>query len=368
MKRIYTCTPYSFHANEQFFSRDSGLICMQLRALGAQSMSVMPLPFHDDDVRGEDVIRVSPEQLEDASWWQEQHLDGLVLYNWASPHYLKVAKAVRAAGIFTVMHFDAAGPELDIQKASLPWPLRMWAHLKNIPVNILRAANMRCADVITTSPLVQKKLAEHPLFGPEIAQKCFPMPAPVDPLFAYDGTEKEDLVIFAGRWDDELHKRPQMMMQTLEALYSNEQPARVEIYGPCTEALQRWHASLPESVRPQISLCGAIPHECMAHVFNRARVCVCTSVSEGCHIASCEALCCGCSVVVPRRPVFLDVVIWYAEQCGRVSAADTPASLAFALTEELTAWREGKRNPASSAARWQPIFHIDTILKQIFNL
>ena len=365
MKRIYTCTPYSLPANDEFFSRDAGLICMQLRELGAESRSVMPLPFHDDDTRRDDVIRVSPEQLEDASWWQEQHLDGVVLYSRALPCFLKVAKAIRAAGIFMMMHVGPFSSETVGQKCSLPG--RLWSRLKNFPLNILRAANMRCADVITTSPPVLKKLATHPLFGPEIADKCFPMPTPVDSLFAYDGTEKEDLVVVVTHRDDDPDSL-QMMMKTLAALYTNEQPARTEIYGPGTEFFLRWHESLPESVSARISLCGDIPHECLAHAFNRARVCVCTSAGEEAHLASCEALCCGCSLVVPHRPVALDTVMWYAEQCGRVSAADTPASLAFALTEELSDRREGKRSPAASAARWQPLFHINPILKQIFNL
>lgn len=93
-KRIFTCTPVAFHGNDFFFSRDTGLICMNLRKIGAESLAVMPLPFHEDDIR-EDIIRVPMEQLKSPDWWRTLKLDGVVLYSWGAPRYTAIARPLR---------------------------------------------------------------------------------------------------------------------------------------------------------------------------------------------------------------------------------------------------------------------------------
>ena len=43
------------------------------------------------------------------------------------------------------------------------------------------------------------------------------------------------------------------------------------------------------------------------------------------------------------------------------------AMLADAILEELQQWGQGRRDPAAIAANWQPFFHADKVMGQIFG-
>ncbi len=369
--RIFTATPVSFRANDHFFSRDSGLICDMLREMGVESRAIMPLPVYPDDREG-DVLRAEAADLSSPDWWREQRLDGLVLYSWASPHYLSIARAVKRAGIPFIMHFDACGLDLDIRKASLPLAARQWEHLKNIGVNLMRARNMRLATAVTASPPVIEKLRRHPFFGRSIAEKCHALPCPVASCFFYDGTPKENKIIVVGRWDENLHKRSVYMLQTLEKLYASDLPAGLpvtDIYGSVSQEILRLYQRLPAATKKMILFHGAVPNRELVNAYRKARISLCTSLAEGCHIASCEALCCGCSVVTPSRPRFLDNVMWYTtKQSGRIANGDTPDLLAHTLAEELSAWEKGERSAPHIATTWKPFFDAPSILRTVFNI
>lgn len=105
--RIFTCTPFAFHANGSFFGRDTGLICKSLQALGAESRVVLPLPHYEDDLEDAPLLRVEMRQLRSAAWWRAQRLDGVILYSWGDPRYTGVARAIHHAGIRLVIHYDA---------------------------------------------------------------------------------------------------------------------------------------------------------------------------------------------------------------------------------------------------------------------
>lgn len=372
MPRIYTCTPVAFHADRGFFIRDSGLLCTTLRALGAESRAVMPLPAYADDEAGANPrqLRVPYEQLESADWWRSLHLDGLVLYSWAAPRYTRIARAVQAAGVRLVIHLDATEDFRRVVPGG-DAPLRRFVStLKEWLQNRRRARHLRCADAVTLSAAVAEKLAQKRVFCGIFPEKTVVMPCPVSPAMTYDGTPKENLILCIGRWKDAWQKRPQMLMRTLELFYADPAcTATTEIYGSLTEELRSWHAALPEAVRGRIRLIGYVDNDVLRAAYRRARICLCTSRFEGTHIVSAEAVCCGCSIVTPHRSGQLTVVEGYtAHQSGTVAAADTPAALAAAVAAECRAWESGGRNPAAIAAAWQPYLHADQALKRLFPL
>lgn len=366
-KRIFTCTPVAFHGNDFFFSRDTGLICMNLRRLGAESMAIMPLPFHEDDIR-EDIIRVPMEQLKSAEWWRSLHLDGLVLYSWGAPRYTAIVKAVKKAGIKLVIHLDSKGDFFDEEWKPRPSHLQ---RLKNLfthtAIDFLRARHLKLADALTMSPPVAEMLRHRMFYGASVADKAVTMPCPVSPHFTYDGRAKQRKAVCVGRWgaEDEI-KDPGLMMQASQLLVQKDATVVVEIYGRYGEQVAAWHAALPEGQRGRILLKGFTPSAALKDVYCDAMVSFCTSKRESSHIASAEALCCGCAVVVPARPS-LNLPQWYASKdCGTVAREDTPESLADAILEELQQWEQGHRDPAAIAAYWQPLFHADKVMARIF--
>ena len=357
-RAIYTCTPESFPANPFFFIRDTGLISRILRGMGLESKTIMPLPWYDGD-QSEHVLRVRPQRLNSISWWRSLHLDGVVLYSWGDPRYVRLARAIRKAGIKLVIHLDFNGV--------FPPPTRFPKALRYLAINILRAKHLSYADAITASPLAAEHLRHRLFYGSTLADKVQSMPTPVSPHFTWDGTPKERRVVCVGRWNDP-EKRPDFMRETLRLLLQRDAEVQADICGPQTPEGEAWHRALPSAHQERVHLRGFVSNDMLPQVYRPASIGLCTSASEGTHIASAEALCCGCSVVVPNRPEHLRMVHWYTRQnSGRIAAEDTPDSLATAILEELDAWQRGGRNPEAFASAWQPQFHADKALTRIFD-
>lgn len=356
-KRIYTCTPVAFSGKGGFWIRDTGLICRSLQKAGVESKCIMPLPWYGDEDNKESLIRVSMAELESPKWWKSLQLDGLVLYSWALPKYIKIARAVHKAGIPFIVHWDGGAPSRKL--FSLKYHVLQW----------LRALHFFYGTRVSmTPPIVQAFMREQPFRLMHFADKCIPMACPVDSSFRYDGQEKENLIICIGRWVDEEQKRQHFLMKTLEAYYAAGGDAATEIYGKLTPELQAWYAGLPQTIQSSIRLIGYINNTELFDVYNRARVILCPSAHEGSHNVSAESLCCGATVVVTNRPQPLATVHWYtSKNSGTISAEDTPASLAAALQTELELWKNGDRNPAAIASAWQPCFHPDKVLLPIFE-
>lgn len=357
-RAIYTCTPKPFLANPFFFMRDTGLISRVLRGMGLESKTVMPLPWYDGDQR-DHVLRVEPRRLNSPDYWRSLNLDGVVLYSWGAPRYLCLARAIHAAGIRLVIHLDFNG-------AFDPSP-RFPRALRNLAVNLLRAKHLSYADVISASPLAKEYLLRHRLYGPSLTAKVQDMPTPVSPHFFWDGTPKERRVVCVGRWDGAV-KRPEFMMEAVRLLLQRDADVHVDICGPISDTGKDWHDRLPPSHRERVHISGFIPNEKLPQIYRPAQISLCTSASEGTHIASAEALCCGCTVCTPNRPEKLRMVHWYtSKNSGRIAREDTPESLTEAILEELDAWQRGERNPANIAETWQPLFHADKALARIFD-
>lgn len=355
---IHTCTPVAFHANEAFFCRDTGLISATLRVLGAESKTIMPLPWHEDDQR-EHIIRVAPGCLRSTRWWRRQGIDAVVLYSWGDPRYTLIARAIRRAGIRLAIQLDFNGAFLPAAK--FPRLLRDYA------VNKLRALHLGYADVISTSPRGAEHLRHARYYGPAFADKCMPLVTPIAPRFRYSGARKEARVICVGNWKQPV-KRPEFLADALGLLLGQDSRVGIDICGPVPAALETWHAELPPAQKARVRLHGSVDNAQLPALYNAAQISLCTSASEGTHNASGEALCCGCSVVTPRNPERLPMVHWYtSKSSGLIAQADTPDAVAQTLCRELANWRNGQRDPAAISSQWAPMFRADLAIAPIIQ-
>ncbi len=367
-KRIYCCTPFSFRADENtFFIRDTGLISRSIRKMGVDSKVIMPLPYHDGDLRDE-ILRTEYKNLESEKWWKSLGIDGLVLYSWGAPRYRKIARAVHKAGIRLHIHMDSSGEFGGPYRDDVPMWKRLYMRMMCRVQDIFRSWHLRQADVVSMCPTAADVVSRRLFYGRWLRDRNCPMPCPVSSLCAYDGRQKEELILCIGRWDDVFQKRPEMMMATLEAYYARGGTAESRIYGNITPALKEWYAGLKSEYVRKIKIVGYIPNNRLREEYQKARVILCPSRFESSHIVSAEALCCGCSVVTAYRPESLRDLFWYTtKESGTVAKEDTPESLADALRQELRLWRDSKRNPEHIAAAWQPYFHADKVLNEIFS-
>lgn len=366
-KKIYTCTPVAFHANDGFFIRDTGLIASTLRTMGVESKCIMPLPHYDDDQR-EHLIRTEYRNLFSEEWWKALGIDALVLYSWGAPRYCGIARAVRKAGIRLVIHMDSSGDFEGCFPVGTPWYARLKRRMLTRVHDVFRAWHMRQADTITMCPDAAAAVSRRLFYGKWVQDRCFPMPCPVSPDCKYSGVEKEDIILCVGRWDDKFQKRPEMLMATLENFYAGGATAETRIYGTITDELRAWHEDLPNEVAGRIKLLGYLQNSLLWQEYDRAKLILSTSRFESSHIVSAEALCCGCSVVTPPLHKGLRDVLWYTSRdSGTVAVEDSATALAEALRQELEHWAASRRNPRDIAEAWQPHFHADKVFNKIFE-
>ncbi|MDO5472534.1 MAG: glycosyltransferase [Akkermansia sp.] len=366
-KKIYSCTPTSFIAPEFFHDRDNGLISKTLRSMNIESQCILPLPWKENSSR-HDIIRTEYKNLESVEWWKNLGLDAVVLYSWGAPKYNKVARAIHKAGIHLWIHLDSScnfeGPDWN----QLSLLKKIFRYLKVKAVDFFRAQHLKYADTITTAKPAAEKLSNRLFYRGWIQDKFEYMPCPVSPAFSYDGTPKQNRILCLGRWNDVYQKRPEMLMKTLELLYSKGCTATTYIFGYLTEDIQNWHKNLDSAISEKIILKGSVPNAELINEYKAAKIVFNTSLFESSHIVSAEGLCCGCSIVTPNRPDSLCDLLWYTtQQSGTISTHDTASSLADAITSELNAWETGERDPQKIAQKWQPFFHVNQIIHRIFE-
>lgn len=388
----YTCTPVAFKGDHTFFCRDTGIICKGFQALGIESRAIMPLPAQEGDY--EDVLRTEYANLESATWWAGLEIEGVVFYTWGAPRYNKIVKAARQAGLKIVVCMDTSGnffPFIEwmsgvkgiirAQQFEEPFFVRRWWNiflycayhhtLGLLMVQWRRWQHWGCADVVgfcTKQGVLNLKRFRW-LLGDNVFNKIALLGSPVASYFCYDPKQKkEDSVIVVGRWDDERYKRTSMLLSVLENFVSRNSSFVCNVVGHTPESVYQWHAQLSEGLKSRIVLYGRMSNIDIVKEYQKSKISLCTSYSEGCHVASIEALCCGCSVVGVDKPA-LNCLQWYVEHdSGTLAQEDTVESFVDAIEQECRAWDEGQRNPVKIADLRQSIHHNVAVAQRILNL
>lgn len=389
--RWFTCTPVAFGGGEDFFSRDSGLLSRGFRAIGVESMAVMPLPARPDDLAS--LIRTEFRNLESAAWWRGQQLDGVVLYAWGRPRFRKVAAAIRGAGILLVLNQDSSGAISPVGGLR-DWLEDQWIHAGVPGVGLGRLArfltragyglsaglllrdlrrmrHLALGDVIgAVSPVAVERYRRHcrVLGGAGLAARVQLVPHPVAPHFCWNGrATKAPAVVAVGRWDARMQKQPDLLCAAIEQAAPSLAGAGFHVVGEPTPGMRSWHERLPGALRARVALHGRLPNRELAGFYQEARILLCPSSFESFHIASAEALCCGASVVGFHRST-LPSLQWFAAEDGTLARQPTAAALTEALRMEWTAWERGARDPEQISRRWCARLHGPEVARQIIRL
>lgn len=384
--RIFTCTPVCFGGGEDFFCRDSGLLCRGLQQIGIDSRAVMPEPSGENDQP--DLIRTASANLESPKWWRSQDLDGVVLYAWGSPRYRNVARAIKLSGCFLILNQDNGGlvsPLAGLRAwfgeqwilsgqgngfgSWLRW-LRLLAKGLSIGIvrtDVLRAMHLRHGDVIAcVSPAAvvhYQRLCR--FYGADMVPRVTLLPHAVEPSFRYDGSEKKRQVICVGRWEDELQKRPEFLMRVAAGLLSADRDACLLIAGGITSAMDSWWNSLPADQKTRVKMAGRLNRSALARGMAESMIFYSPSAYESFGIAAAEALCCGCSVVAGRLVSMASFEWFTAENSGQLACEDRVADHVMALTRELDAWQQGRRAPSEISQSWCERLHADHVAENV---
>lgn len=389
MEKWLTCTPRDFAGGEEFFTRDSGLLCRGFQAIGVPCRVVMPGKSRNDD--SPDVIRALPADLESEDWWRSQGAVGVVFYAWGRPEFTPIARAIRRAGVFLVSHQDSSGvisPDTGwADWARLKWWLaarKGWLRIPDFTVGMLRSvapgwlgydagrlAHLREADSIgVVCPDAMRLYRKHlrARGEEEMAAKLQLIPHPVAMSAATAaGKARNKRVVCVGRWGAWWQKRPDLLVKVLDGFLDRISDWTVLIAGPGTHLIDRWHAGLGREKRRRIELAGPLPHDALLELMAGSSVCFCPSNYESFHIAAAEMLCCGGSVVAGDSPL-LGSFRWFVEGgCGTLAARHDAESLLRALMHECGEWNRGARDPVKISSQWIPRLRADAVARTILG-
>jgi len=389
----FTCTPLRFKGNDTFFARDSGLLCKGFHEIGVACKAIMPGPPMEDD-QTEDLIRTDYKNLEDAAWWRSLGGEGVIFYGWGDGRYLSIVRAIKAAGLILITNLDTGGlfsmvnglraytgslwrgitGRRGITLTSLAYFVYRVAYsvsLRIVRVDYPRARHLREADIIgSVSPLAMERILKVcRIYGGErLASRVRLIPhanasyMTDDPL-----VERERLVIAVGRWDDEKIKGTDLLLATVEELAARDKDLVIEIYGTFAPKMKGWHERLAADVRERVRLVGIVPNATLRLALQRARISLCTSLGEGYHTVSAEALCSGCSVVGPDVPE-IPSMQWFTSGPFGQMGPRTATGLASAVLAELSAWDEGRRDPVGTSKHWSSLLHAPRVAERILGL
>lgn len=387
--KCYTCIPHCFSGDAYFFTRDIGLLCRGLQAIGVESRAVMPGQRLPDDEP--DLIRVDYSCLTQPAWWRAQGVDAVFLFSWGRSRYTPIATAIKQSGAKLVIHLDHHGliaPFLNprgywfsqwlVQKARyaglayVGFPVyRIARYLCQWFIERRRIAPLWPADVITMpSPIACRRVRRflgH--YGqPQVAQRISFMPVPVEQHFIYHGEEKQNRILAVGRWDAEVHKNPQLLIAALAKVLSGRPDWECHLVGPSS---LKWAYALAEHSKAvfggRIFASERLGRMELRNLLCSSRILVCSSRYESFHMASTEALCCGCSIVAGRLPFLPSFRLFISWQSGRV-ADYSEIGLANGIQGEIAAWEKNQRNARDISEHGVALFHPAQVASRLINL
>ncbi len=205
-------------------------------------------------------------------------------------------------------------------------------------------------------------------YGKSLHDKIKLIPCPIASHFDFADVPKKEQFIAIGRWDDIHQKRPAFLRKTIEAALSVNKTVQCTILGQGNRDMLEWQKRLPEEMARRITVIEQIPNTSLPALYQSSMAMMCSSDWEGTHLVSAQALCCGCSVDAPHKEG-MRIFQWYASSDSGTLAkgGDTPENLADALLEELSLWKEGKRNPKHISSHWTKRLHAIESVKRILT-
>lgn len=383
--RWFCAIPMIYSDDSGFWDRDAGLVCQGFRKLGMDSKFIaLGQPSQREDVP---LILSTLAQMMDANWWRQWNLEGVLLYAWALPRYEPIARAIKTAGLKLNLVLDNDGivhprvwprrylekkyyTEMDMGK----WFPAGWALLKTA-VAAFRARHngtlrhLEHGDFFTLpSPLAKQRYSRFLLAvgRPDLMERVRFVPYAMTQDMSYSPSiGKQPLIIAVGRWQSPLKGAP-VLVRVLERVVSEQPGYSACIIGGGGECVRKLMQPLHGGGKSRVDICGRVSHQQLSGHYQESQILLCTSPYESFHMASAEALCCGCSVVgdvrISAMPYFCSA------SSGTLSYDRSVNNLSDALHAEIDAWRRGERDPVQISATWTARLHPDRVAGQFLNL
>lgn len=368
--------PLPYSEDGDFWGRDAGLLIRGFQRLGLRAtlVAIRPEGSQAASIRGDELVLASGGEETSEAFWKRLHPDAVVLYAWTRPRFQPLRAAVRKATPLLAEHMDTDGMRGAVLNPAhffyLSWAQAMdrWgaSHGKSwlcppalfaalwqtgfslcaTPVLGLRAARTVSripAVLVESEPALQRIRRWLKIFGlPGGNLHVCPHSVDTHGLGApKNATLRARRVVAIGRWRS-FQKNWQQCLELAKSLIAERPDYEFHIVG---------ETPLTDSPAPQIILHGRLERSKVTEWLGESQILVVPSRYESFHLASGEALCCGCSVVESPR---LTTAAYFAEDgCGTVARRPTTGAMLEALRIEIRAWESGQRDPEKIATKWR---------------
>ncbi len=198
--------------------------------------------------------------------------------------------------------------------------------------------------------------------APHLGRRVITVPYTIAPAFLRCPLpdRKIDRVTAIGRWDDP-QKDAGLLTRALSSFLARRPSTEVVIFGAAGERL---FAPLADRF-PSFSYRGVQPQEEVARVLSASRAVVVSSRWESGPLVALEGLALGATVVGAPIP---SLVSWCGGgRFGVVSRSRRPGSLARALSDEMTAWDQGRRNAGEISSHWRACLSPRTVCQRMLD-
>lgn len=393
LRHIAVAIPLPYSREGDFWGRDAGLLVRGFREIGCRATLVALHGSREiqekEGLETDGLLLATKQEMETASWWKALAPDGVVLFGWALHHFEKIRRAAAAATPCLAERMDTDGmrsPLLDparffylswarsmdhfdaqnrLSWKALPAGIRAAAwtaySLGAFPfqgANAAKIASQIPVLLVESNPALEKIRRWLGFYGHSGGNLHFcPPSVDVSNLPKASGTKKKpERIVAVGRWGS-FQKNFPLTWQVASRFVSEQKDYEFHFVGELPR-----HTSKANG----IVLHGKKSRGETGHLLSTARILFAASRYESFHLAAAEALCCGCSVVLPRD---IPTAQWFASHQSGISVpAPNAQTLTNALIAEAGEWKAGHRAPEAISAHWRQILHPRTQAAAILDL
>jgi glycosyltransferase involved in cell wall biosynthesis len=383
--RWFSAIPMNYADTGGFWNLQSGLVCLGMRQLGMDSRFVaLGEPSERKDMP---LITCTLAQMEDANWWRQWNLEGVLLCSWALPCFEPIARAIKNAGAKLNIVLDTGGivhprvwparyleEKYCSERDRTKWFPAGWALLKTL-VALFPARHagtlrhLEHGDFLTLpSPLALQRYRRFLLAvrRPDLVQRLRFIPYPATSDMTYNSSmRKQPLIVAVGRWQDYQKGTPELA-GVLKRVLSEQPGYFCRIIGAGADRVKKLVQPFSEDCKSRINIMGRVSHEQLPAHYQASQILLSTSHNEGSPNVGGEALCCGCSIVGDIR--ISSFGYFCSASSGMLSCDLSVNNLADAVLAEIDAWGRGNRDPVQISATWTARLRPEHIAESFINL
>jgi hypothetical protein len=321
------------------------------------------------------------------NFWSKNDSDLIIMYTWLSDSYTPILEKMKSGGKRVFIKSDCDGlvgyplpnrytrvPILESGTIRLSIMLRLlWrfplkSHHSKIAAKIIRQVELS-DGVLIESPeaLLNLNYFLSTWKREDLTKKTYFIPNPVTPEFiSSEISNKENIVISYGRWNDFKPKNTTIMTLTIVKFLKERPDYKAIIFGTGTEKIKELIKDTPETLRNRIQILGPVEHKKVVDFLTSAKIFFQPSRWEGFSIAAGEAVCMGCSVV--GTP--LESLKYLSMQgfSGTISSTFEGKTILAALLQDSRKWEKGTYEPEKIAAFWRDKLNRKTVAESLAKL